>query len=58
MVSKKIEEKEVEAPIHGDILEAILSHVSLIYLLLANHVLDHWNTVVSSSIHHVNPVKA
>ncbi|KAL5063418.1 hypothetical protein RYX36_025155 [Vicia faba] len=58
MVSKKIEEKEVEAPIHGDILQAILSHVPLIYLLPASHVSDHWNTAVSSSLRHVNPVKA
>ncbi|XP_058768364.1 F-box/kelch-repeat protein At1g23390 [Vicia villosa] len=57
MVSKKIEEKKLEAPIHGDILEAILSHVPLIYLLPASHVSNYWNTAVSSSLRHINPVK-
>ncbi|CAK8561987.1 unnamed protein product [Lathyrus sativus] len=54
---QKFQEKELEAPIHGDILEAILSHVPLIYLLPASHVSNHWNSAVSSSLRHVNPVK-
>ncbi|CAL5197262.1 unnamed protein product [Lathyrus oleraceus] len=57
MGSQRIQEKEVEAPIHGDILEAILSHVPLIYLLPASHVSNHWNGAVSSSLRYVNPVK-
>ncbi|XP_027361311.1 F-box/kelch-repeat protein At1g23390 [Abrus precatorius] len=46
-----------EAPIHGDILEAILSHVPLIHLVPACHVSKAWNRAVFSSIAHVRPIK-
>ncbi|MED6180764.1 hypothetical protein PIB30_013392 [Stylosanthes scabra] len=47
----------MEAPIHGDILEAIFSHVPLIHLVPACHVSKAWNHAVSSSLAHVNPIK-
>lgn len=46
-----------EAPIHGDILEAIFSHVPLIHLVPASHVSKSWNRAVSSSLTHVTPIK-
>ncbi|TKY69888.1 F-box/kelch-repeat protein [Spatholobus suberectus] len=46
-----------EAPIHGDILEAIFSHVPLIHLVPASHVSKSWNRAVSSSLAHVRPIK-
>ncbi|XP_015965059.1 F-box/kelch-repeat protein At1g23390 [Arachis duranensis] len=46
-----------EAPIYGDILEAIFSHVPLIHLVPAYHVSRAWNHAVSSSLAHVNPIK-
>ncbi|XP_057419295.1 F-box/kelch-repeat protein At1g23390-like [Lotus japonicus] len=48
---------EREAPIHGDILEAILSHVPLIHLVPARHVSKSWKRALSSSLRHVSPVK-
>ncbi|KAJ1404916.1 Kelch-type beta propeller [Sesbania bispinosa] len=55
--NKKMQEEEIEAPIHGDILEAILSHVPLIHLVPARHVSKAWKHGVLSSLCHVNPVK-
>ncbi|KAB1207880.1 hypothetical protein CJ030_MR7G024242 [Morella rubra] len=52
----KMEEEE-EAPIHGDILESILSHVPLIDLALACQVSKTWNRTVFSSLRHLNPVR-
>ncbi|KAG5067900.1 hypothetical protein GLYMA_01G028800v4 [Glycine max] len=46
-----------EAPIHGDILEAIFSHVPLIHLVPASHVSNSWKRAVSSSLAHVRPIK-
>ncbi|KAK7309704.1 hypothetical protein RJT34_06646 [Clitoria ternatea] len=46
-----------EAPIHGDILEAIFSHVPLIHLVPACHVSKTWKRAVSSSLAHVRPIK-
>lgn len=46
-----------EAHIHGDILEAIFSHVPLIHLVPACHVSKAWKSAVSSSLKHVNPIK-
>lgn len=57
MATKKIQEKDIEAPIHGDILEATLSYVPLIYLAPASYVSKQWNHAVLSSLRHVNPVK-
>ncbi|KAJ1442211.1 F-box-like domain superfamily [Sesbania bispinosa] len=54
--NKKMQE-EIEAPIHGDILEAIFSHVPLIHLVPARHVSKAWKHAVLSSLCHVNPVK-
>lgn len=51
------EEEEEEAPIHGDILEAILTHVPLIDLVPACHVSTSWKGAVFSSLRHLNPVK-
>lgn len=57
MATSKFQVEEIEAPIHGDILEAILSHVPLIHLVPARHVSKVWNRAVSSSLRHVNPAK-
>ncbi|CAJ1931428.1 unnamed protein product [Sphenostylis stenocarpa] len=46
-----------EAPIHGDILEAILSHVPLIHLVPVCHVSNSWKRAVSSSLAHLRPIK-
>ncbi|QCD90652.1 Kelch-type beta propeller [Vigna unguiculata] len=46
-----------EAPIHGDILEAILSHVPLIHLVPICHVSNSWKRAVSSSLAHLRPIK-
>lgn len=52
----KVKEEE-EAPIHGDILETLLSHVHLIDLAPACHVSRTWNRAVSSSLRHLKPIK-
>lgn len=46
-----------EATIHGDILEAIFSHVPLVHLVPASHVSKSWKRAVSSSLAHINPIK-
>ncbi|KAL2347472.1 hypothetical protein Fmac_001472 [Flemingia macrophylla] len=46
-----------EAPIHGDILEAVFSHVPLVHLVPASHVSKSWKRAVSSSLTHVSPIK-
>ncbi|KAK7307230.1 hypothetical protein VNO77_40105 [Canavalia gladiata] len=46
-----------EAPIHGDILEAIFSHVPLIHLVPVCHVSKAWKCAMSSSLAHVRPIK-
>ncbi|KAI4314354.1 hypothetical protein L6164_027272 [Bauhinia variegata] len=51
------EQREAEAPIHGDMLEAILSHVPLTDLVPACHVSKAWKRAVAYSIGHVNPIK-
>ncbi|XP_061372753.1 F-box/kelch-repeat protein At1g23390 [Gastrolobium bilobum] len=51
------EREAEEAPIHGDVLEAIFSHVPLIHLAPASHVSKAWNRAVSSSLTHVRPIK-
>ncbi|KAL3501166.1 hypothetical protein ACH5RR_035615 [Cinchona calisaya] len=48
---------EEEDPIHGDILEEILSHVPLVDLMRVLHVSKLWNQAVYSSLHSHNPVK-
>ncbi|TKY58669.1 F-box/kelch-repeat protein [Spatholobus suberectus] len=50
-------EDDREAPIRGDILEAIFSHVPLIHLVPASHVSNTWKRAVSASLRHVNPAK-
>ncbi|KAK2977484.1 hypothetical protein RJ640_016112 [Escallonia rubra] len=52
--SKAAVAQQPEAPIHGDILEAILSHVPLIDLVPASHVSKSWSRAVSSSLRAVN----
>lgn len=59
---KKMEEQlqlvaQKEAPIYGDVLELILSHVPLTDLVLASHVSKSWNRAVSSSLRHFNAPK-
>ncbi|XP_059656165.1 F-box/kelch-repeat protein At1g23390 [Cornus florida] len=44
------EEEAKQTPIHGDILEKILSHVPLLDLVPASHVSRAWNHAVSSSL--------
>jgi len=46
-----------EAPIQGDILEVIFSHVPLIHLVSASRVSRAWKRALSTSLRHVNPVK-
>ncbi|XP_057486389.1 F-box/kelch-repeat protein At1g23390-like [Actinidia eriantha] len=46
-----------EAPIHGDMLEAILSHVPIIDLVPASHVSTAWKRAVVSSLRHFNKPK-
>lgn len=53
----KEEEEEEEAPIYGDILEAVLSHVPLTDLVAASQVSRNWNKAVYSSLRHVNSAK-
>ncbi|KAJ8773830.1 hypothetical protein K2173_008293 [Erythroxylum novogranatense] len=55
--SKVEESPSVEAPIHGDMLEAILTYVPLIYLVPACHVSKQWSRAVSTSLRHQNPIK-
>ncbi|XP_058772293.1 F-box/kelch-repeat protein At1g23390-like [Vicia villosa] len=48
---------EEEAPIHGDVLEAIFSLVPLIHLVPSCHVSKAWNSAVFSSLSHVKQIK-
>ncbi|CAI8587574.1 unnamed protein product [Vicia faba] len=48
---------EEEAPIHGDVLEAIFSLVPLIHLVPSCHVSKAWNSAVFSSLTHVKQIK-
>ncbi|KAB1207877.1 hypothetical protein CJ030_MR7G024239 [Morella rubra] len=57
MATQNEEKKEVEAPIHGDILEAIMSHVPLSDLAPACHVSKTWKRAIFSSLRHLNPIK-
>ena len=52
-----IDEREDKAPMHGDILEAIFSHVPLIHLVSASHVSHEWKRAISTSLRYVNPAK-
>ena len=58
---RKLEKEEAElvkeAPIYGDILEAVLSRVPLTDLVLACQVSRDWNKAVYSSLRHVNRIK-
>nr|XP_048322448.1 F-box/kelch-repeat protein At1g23390-like [Ziziphus jujuba var. spinosa] len=51
------QQQQEETPIHGDVLEAVLSHVPLIDLLPAYYVSKSWKRAVSSSLLHVNTIK-
>ncbi|GMH01585.1 hypothetical protein Nepgr_003424 [Nepenthes gracilis] len=61
MVADKILMHEMEeddaAPIHGDLLEVILSHVPLIDLVLARRVSKSWNDAVVSSLSNFKKAK-
>ncbi|KAK4261340.1 hypothetical protein QN277_004352 [Acacia crassicarpa] len=57
MSQQNAAEPEAQASIHGDVLEAILSHVPLIDLLSASQVSISWKRAVSSSLAHRNPTK-
>lgn len=46
----KEEAEEREAPLHGDVLEAIVSHVSTMDLVPASHVSKAWRRAVFSSL--------
>ncbi|XP_017698557.3 F-box/kelch-repeat protein At1g23390 [Phoenix dactylifera] len=46
----KVEGEEREAPLHGDVLEAIVSHVSTMDLVPASHVSKTWRSAVLSSL--------
>lgn len=49
--------KSDEAPIHGDILQSILSHVPLVDLVQASQVSKSWSQAVTSSLNYVNKPK-
>ncbi|KAL5759857.1 hypothetical protein ACOSQ2_018695 [Xanthoceras sorbifolium] len=55
--TKKTEKQAATNTIHGDMLEAIFSHVPLIDLVPASHVSKAWNRSVFSSLRHFNKVK-
>lgn len=57
MVAREDEQQVEAAEIHGDMLEAILSHVPMIDLVPASHVSRSWNRAVSSSLRHFNRLK-
>ncbi|PWA71927.1 F-box domain, cyclin-like protein [Artemisia annua] len=40
---------EQQSPLHGDILQSILSHVPLIHLIPASHVSKTWSTTVTTT---------
>ncbi|XP_059316284.1 F-box/kelch-repeat protein At1g23390 [Lycium ferocissimum] len=46
-----------EAPIHGDVLETILSHVPLIYLVPASYVSKSWSRAITTSLQCFNKAK-
>ncbi|XP_052184453.1 F-box/kelch-repeat protein At1g23390 [Diospyros lotus] len=56
MVRAGSKEKE-ETPVHGHVLERILSHVSLVDLVPASHVSKAWMRAVFSSLRHFNAPK-
>lgn len=57
MAEEDQQQEETQTPIHGDLLEAVLSHVPLIDLLPAYYVSKSWKRAVSSSLRHVNTIK-
>ncbi|KAB1207879.1 hypothetical protein CJ030_MR7G024243 [Morella rubra] len=60
MAREKQGEEEEEAaatPIHGDILQTILSCVPLVDLVPACHVSKDWKSAVFSSLRHLNPIR-
>ncbi|KAJ4711067.1 F-box/kelch-repeat protein [Melia azedarach] len=54
---QEAQEADAEAPIHGDILEVMFSHVPLIDLLPSCRVSKSWNRAVFSSLRHLNKIK-
>ncbi|KAM7269141.1 hypothetical protein ACFE04_024638 [Oxalis oulophora] len=52
---KQISSDLASMVIHGDILDIILSHVPLLYLLPSSHVSKSWNKAVSSCLHFNSP---
>lgn len=46
-----------EAPLHGDVLELMLSHVPLVDLVPASHVSSSWRRAVASSLQNLNAAK-
>nr|GEZ33942.1 F-box/kelch-repeat protein At1g23390 [Tanacetum cinerariifolium] len=42
-------DEQQSSPLHGDILQSILSHVPLIHLLPASHVSKTWSTAVTTT---------
>ncbi|GMH26103.1 hypothetical protein Nepgr_027946 [Nepenthes gracilis] len=51
------EEEEEEVPIHGDLLEVVLSHLPLVDLAPACYVSRSWNDAVFSSLANLSEVK-
>ncbi|KAK4779984.1 hypothetical protein SAY87_016090 [Trapa incisa] len=47
----------LDSPLHGDVLDLILSHVPLVDLVPASHVSRSWSSSVASSLHHLNRPK-
>ncbi|KAJ4827808.1 hypothetical protein Tsubulata_026141 [Turnera subulata] len=56
MLKKSSEEANPEAPIHGDILDSIITYLPLIHLVPTSQVSKSWNRAVSTSIR-VNRIK-
>lgn len=52
-----ISEQETSTPLHGDILELVLSHVPFTDLVLASQVSNSWKLAVTRSLKHFNKPK-
>ncbi|KAK9108119.1 hypothetical protein Syun_024130 [Stephania yunnanensis] len=48
MINKEEEEEEEEVPLHGELLNTVLSHVPLLHLLSASHVCSGWRRAALS----------
>ncbi|OVA16964.1 hypothetical protein BVC80_9043g5 [Macleaya cordata] len=52
-----LQEEQEAHPLHGDLLDAVISHVPLIHLVPASYVSKTWRCAVSSCIHNPSRTK-